>query len=1412
MKHSVSICILLLLVICIWSFGPIAQEAQALIGIDLTLPADSAKVTNPTPTFKWKVTIPPKEKPSRFHIMLATDPLFSNVIWEDTTIDGSKRSIDYPDDPSLTEWKAYYWRMRVEVDSIRATDTLTYWQEEFTSTLIFFYTTATLFHIYEDPSISDLPSIQKAIVWAAAGDTIWVDTGTYYENLRFYKDSLLLTSRYLVNDQDTATINKTIIDGSKLTGGKNQGSVVYFSPEADSSSILRGFTIRGGTGTEAVIGGVKKIVGGGIFCGETSSPTIVHNVITDNQAKDDGGGIFINSAAPNILHNIITRNSTLKGSGGGIACHFSIKVGAPKSLSPSAQKGENKERLFSEKSGSGVEIKASPSPSESRLNSSEGEIKNSLNPKDVTEVSSPTAPGSTAKTAQNTPPVAVVDWYARKDTIIQRDKYLPGDTLFFHGTRSSDADEGDSITSFLWRYLGYYECWKDTSTTWRYFPNCSSDSVCFLAIEEESRFGMLRVVLRVRDTSTGPSSQGFSDTLTFNVQYAPHADPGDPFDVPPGDTAWLDGSGSCDINPDDVLTYYWTQNSGTVSVTIENANSDVAYFVPEDNTYLGTYEFQLKVTDSYGDEDSGTVQVIIDNPPIAVCQDSTYGDTLAGYLRNDIMTLNASLSYDPDPDDQVKYYIWNPVEWCFPTQGGIQCLSFSVPRDSTKAIQSFTFAFGGLLKFRLKVRDSYGVISQNHDSVFFSIQSPPVANAGADTVLRPVTFAHLFGTAIEVNPDQRQTLKYYWRQTYPISTLLDTVQYIKFFAAQSGIYKFELTVDDRFILSTPDQVVVVANQLPNAIVVNVPHAFEGNTVQLDASSSYDPDSATFQHPDSSDAGGLKFAWSVKSYPVDAEEPVIVNATQPVAHFIPYGTGTYKFQVLVNDTISKRQPPVPNVNMRELTVNVDSTYAYPVIQGNLISYNLSASKGGGIDCNQSSPDIISNILYKNQSKLSGGAISCRNFSTPQIKSNVFFSNISSDSTGGAIADLKAQLAPSATRGFKKKLAIQYNDFWDNRGGALYQASGDISNNIYTFPRLVDPDFGDFRFECSSPCFGAGDPLHPDIGSLIYFQPCSTVNRLGMVSLSLFQNPVATAVAHFILNTDVPLKAPPVAYVTIGDLAPSLVRFVPISSKTYQGSFVFTASGTAKISVFASSLLERDTLTTRDFSVAFIGAGKMGRLVNSDEKVEVVFPEGSVKENMYATCISVSEDSRYQFEDQLEMVAFGETYQLGPSISFDKDLIISFPLGHLDLKDKDKTLFSIYKYEDGKWSRLESFLDGNSVCTKIKSLGIYRLIYDPRGKHITGIPKTYQLLQNYPNPFNPETQIRYDLPVSAHVKLSIYNVLGQRVRILVDQIQDAGYKSVIWDGRDNGDREVASGIYFYKIEAENYQKTKKMVLLK
>jgi hypothetical protein len=96
---------------------------------------------------------------------------------------------------------------------------------------------------------------------------------------------------------------------------------------------------------------------------------------------------------------------------------------------------------------------------------------------------------------------------------------------------------------------------------------------------------------------------------------------------------------------------------------------------------------------------------------------------------------------------------------------------------------------------------------------------------------------------------------------------------------------------------------------------------------------------------------------------------------------------------------------------------------------------------------------------------------------------------------------------------------------------------------------------------------------------------------------------------------------------------------------------------------------------------------------------------------------------------------------------------------------------------------------------------------------GIPQVYSLEQNYPNPFNPTTKIIYNLPKSAQVTLEVYNILGQRVKVLVDNhFQHKGSHTVIWNTVDNRGHNLASGVYFYRIQAGDFIQSKKMVLLK
>lgn len=88
----------------------------------------------------------------------------------------------------------------------------------------------------------------------------------------------------------------------------------------------------------------------------------------------------------------------------------------------------------------------------------------------------------------------------------------------------------------------------------------------------------------------------------------------------------------------------------------------------------------------------------------------------------------------------------------------------------------------------------------------------------------------------------------------------------------------------------------------------------------------------------------------------------------------------------------------------------------------------------------------------------------------------------------------------------------------------------------------------------------------------------------------------------------------------------------------------------------------------------------------------------------------------------------------------------------------------------------------------------------------------LTSNYPNPFNPETTISYGLPNDSKVELMIYNVKGQLVKTLVNDVVPAGSHSVVWNGKDESGRSVASGIYFYRLTTDKKTINKKMLMLK
>ncbi len=167
-----------------------------------------------------------------------------------------------------------------------------------------------------------------------------------------------------------------------------------------------------------------------------------------------------------------------------------------------------------------------------------------------------------------------------------------------------------------------------------------------------------------------------------------------------------------------------------------------------------------------------------------------------------------------------------------------------------------------------------------------------------------------------------------------------------------------------------------------------------------------------------------------------------------------------------------------------------------------------------------------------------------------------------------------------------------------------------------------------------------------------------------------------------------------------------------------------------------------------------------------------------------------------------------------------------------REQDNLGFNIYRslQEDGNYVKL------NEEMIWSKHVGTYsywddkveaskRYYYKLEDVSIAGLrtlhvavvaqielPASYALEQNYPNPFNPTTTIKFQLPERVQVNLVIFNVLGQKVRTLVDQELSAGYHTSNWDGTDDNGSLVTSGIYYYRIQADTYSDLRRMLFLK
>ena len=198
-------------------------------------------------------------------------------------------------------------------------------------------------------------------------------------------------------------------------------------------------------------------------------------------------------------------------------------------------------------------------------------------------------------------------------------------------------------------------------------------------------------------------------------------------------------------------------------------------------------------------------------------------------------------------------------------------------------------------------------------------------------------------------------------------------------------------------------------------------------------------------------------------------------------------------------------------------------------------------------------------------------------------------------------------------------------------------------------------------------------------------------------------------------------------------------------------------------------------------------------------------GTVTDIIYSDIQPTFENPEWDYLwDEVSKVPYLLNKQKTKFVTFDDTTSIMLKCGYA----KSKNLAGIMI-----WALGYDFINGESQLLKTIGLSLGLTTSVEFANYKNKIPSEYKLYDNYPNPFNPSTVIRFSLPRGSHVKLIVYDMLGREVEVLYDRYFDSGvYEATLSAGHAEKGRNMASGVYFYTLAADQFLQTKKMLLIK
>ncbi len=288
--------------------------------------------------------------------------------------------------------------------------------------------------------------------------------------------------------------------------------------------------------------------------------------------------------------------------------------------------------------------------------------------------------------------------------------------------------------------------------------------------------------------------------------------------------------------------------------------------------------------------------------------------------------------------------------------------------------------------------------------------------------------------------------------------------------------------------------------------------------------------------------------------------------------------------------------------------------------------------------------------------------------------------------------------------------------------------------------------------------------------------SALSNPGAIDTALMQNPSGNQ---------------PLAFARIG------------ASRSYQVDFELTVAGTHNVHLAARDSANPSTWRRADRTFEVVsGKSAGGAIVTLGGAVRLDLAPGAISQDLL---LAVFEDAGIQIQDALPA---GPAYQVGPGMVLGEISQLSLRYDPSSLAGDPRRL-GIYRAEGGSWRYLGGVLDegGGRVLAEIDRLGVYQLAWSQENPPLAML-HSGAAAGAKPNPFGDKTTISYQLARPSIVSLRIYNAAGQLVRNLEQGQKAPGLHGVAWDGKDDGGRRVASGVYLYRLETEGTAQSGRM----